>query len=197
MLNIEERIKNWWKKSSWFRRFSDIFFYLFILIPATRTPIMTTVQKIKMFSPKVSETAGAPLLQEEDYSMSFISLDGDQVKLEDFKNEVVLLNFWATWCPPCRAEMPSLQKLYDSYGDKIKMVLVSSEDRGTIMEFLEKYNYKMPVYLQASQNSSSFPVSSIPKTYLISREGRIMLSKTGVANWNSDKFKAELNELIN
>ncbi len=199
MEKLKDKLKKYYEKSSWWKIGSDIFFYVFILlmiIPATRKPLSTALIKATMRKPNVKTEASVPMLVEEDYTMTFMDMNGKMVSLSDFKDEVILVNFWATWCPPCRAEMPSLQKLYDSYGDKITMLLVSNEDQNVINQYLTENNYNLPIYIQRSSYTSSFQVGSIPTTFVIAKDGRIVSSKKGAANWNSEKFKRELDQLI-
>ena len=68
------------------------------------------------------------------------------LNFNDTKGEVVLLNFWATWCPPCIAELPSMQKLYNDYKDKVRFVFVTNEDKATIEAFLAEKGYDLPIY---------------------------------------------------
>ncbi|MCK4923260.1 MAG: TlpA family protein disulfide reductase [Bacteroidales bacterium] len=199
MEKLKNKLKTYFEKSSKWKIGGDILFYLFIIlmiIPATRKPLSTAIIKATMRKPSVKTEVSVPRLLEEDYRMTFMDFKGNTVSLSDLKDEVVLLNFWATWCPPCRAEMPSLQKLYDSYGEKIVMLLVSTEDQNTINQYLIQNEYDFPVYIQSSPYTQSFQVGSIPTTYIIAKNGRIVSSKKGAANWNSEKFKRELDNLL-
>ena len=104
-------------------------------------------------------------LSAEDYQLDLADLNGNSHVLGDFKNKVVLLNFWATWCPPCRAELPAIQELYNDYGDRINFVLVSSEEPGKLKTFLHESGYTLPVYTQQSPLPPAFRVQSIPTTF--------------------------------
>lgn len=199
MEKIKKRLTDYWKNTKAVKKAGDLFFYIFIIlliIPQTRKPISTQLIRLSMRKPKVTVETSAPKLQTEDYTMSFVDTENNPLSLEELKGEVVLLNFWATWCPPCRAEMPSLQELYNDYGDKISILLVSNEEPEVIRNFMEDSGYDMPFYLQKSPFTSSFQVNSIPTTYLISKNGTIVSEKKGAANWNSESFKKELDILI-
>lgn len=199
MEKIKERLKKYFQKSSKWKIAGDIFFYAFIIlmiIPATRKPITSTLIRITMRKPQVKEAENIPKLTTRDLTFAFEDFEGNQYSLEDFQDEVILLNFWATWCPPCRAEMPSIQKLYNEYGNKIAMILITSEEKNIIRDYLEENNYDLPVYIQKTALTPSFPVQSIPTTFLIARDGSLLLKKTGAANWNSDDFKSKLDNLL-
>jgi peroxiredoxin len=114
------------------------------------------------------------LHQEAGFSLT--SLDGKTYSLEGLRGKVVLLNFWATWCPPCRKEMPDLQKLYGELAPKGFVVLaVSDEKRDVVEKFLADKHYTFPVLLDDGRKvHESFDVEGIPKSFLFSREGKIV-----------------------
>ena len=103
---------------------------------------------------------------------------------------------WATWCPPCVAEMPSLQDLYNDYKDQVVFVFVTSEGAEKVTPFMEKNNYNLPIYNMMSKEPDLLSTQSIPTTYLINKKGEIVIKKTGAANWNSTKVRNQLDELI-
>jgi thiol-disulfide isomerase/thioredoxin len=121
---------------------------------------------------------------------------GNEINFEDLHGSVVFLNFWATWCPPCIAEMPSLNELYTDYNNKVRFVLVSNEKVSTVRKFMEKNNYDLNSYVPLSYYPENFKVRSIPRTFLIDKDGRIVIDKNGAANWNSQKVRMQLEELI-
>ena len=132
-----------------------------------------------------------------NYNWELQDLDGKMLKLEDTRTEKVLLvNFWATWCPPCVAEMPSLQRLYEDYNDKIQFVFVSNEKTAKIKTFLKKKGFTMPIYNHYNTMPSEFDVSKIPTTFIISKGGQIVVQETGVTDWNSSKTRAIIDKLI-
>lgn len=168
-----------------------------LLIPQTRTPIQVLINKgIALIGPS---------LEEEDDRKKIINYNwqlkenGSQevVNFNDNRGEVIVINFWATWCPPCIAEMPSLHKLHDDYKDKVVFYFVSNEKPQTISAFLRKHEYSFNVHEPLTSYPEAFNVSSIPRTFLIDKQGNIVIDKTGAANWNSDKVRATLDELLN
>jgi peroxiredoxin len=125
------------------------------------------------------DTAGALLeLRErvqQESGFTLTSLDGKAYTQATLKGRIVLLNFWATWCPPCRKEMPDMEKLYKQYEARGLVVLaVSDEDRETVERFLAKTPYTFPVLLDPGRKvHAAFMVDGIPKSFIFDREGRL------------------------
>lgn len=165
-----------------------------LLFTPLGTPVKVFVQRLIAFSPSVAPEEETEVLK--DYIWILEDMQGERVFFEDAQDEVVVLNFWATWCPPCIAEMPSLQELYSAYGDRVKFMFVSQEKIDKIQGFLDKRGFDLPVYRPLSKIPAALYSRSIPATYIIDREGRIRVSKVGVADWNSDTVKALLDELL-
>ena len=114
------------------------------------------------------------LLQETDFTLT--GLDGKQYSLSALRGKVVLLNFWATWCPPCRKEMPDMEKLYQRLQAKGFVVLaISDEERDTVAGFEEKQKYTFPILLDPDRKvNTAFNVEGIPKSFLFDRDGKLV-----------------------
>lgn len=114
-------------------------------------------------------------------------LDGKTVKLSQFKGKVIILNFWATWCPPCREEMPSMDAMYKKFkGTDLVMLPVSIDDNTeTIREFMKKNNYEMPAYHDANREAGSvYGITGVPETFLIDRKNIIAEKFIGPVDWS-------------
>lgn len=100
------------------------------------------------------------------------------VRLSDYENDVIILNFFATWCPPCRTEIPDFVELVDDYGDRDLTIIGISVDRGgveVLNEFIAEYNINYPVLLDDGIVSDEYgPIRSIPATFIIDRKGNIV-----------------------
>ncbi|WP_282037550.1 TlpA family protein disulfide reductase [Saccharicrinis aurantiacus] len=168
--------------------------FLAMLNPTTRKVISSSVIRYTMTAPKVEKKINS--LADVDYNWRYQDKDGTEINFSENKGKVVLLNFWATWCPPCVAEMPSLQKLYDEYGDRVEFVLITNEGFNIIDPFMTKRGLSLPVYTAIDPVSDILQSKSIPVTYLISKKGEIILSKTGAAKWHSDKVKQVIDNLL-
>lgn len=166
-----------------------------IFIPQTRQPIQIALHKgLALFAPsKVSKTKQQTL---ENYNWQLRDGNGLILNFQDIKGKVIFLNFWATWCSPCIAEMPSIQKLYENYEDKVEFVFVSNEEFSNVNQFLNKNNYSFKVYNSVANYPKFLDVTNIPRTFLIDKSGRIVIDKTGAANWNSDVVKETINNLL-
>ncbi|MDX1767728.1 MAG: TlpA disulfide reductase family protein [Arenibacter troitsensis] len=157
--------------------------------------------KIKVFASKLLSTSAAMVKEGMQ-----VSLDSYQWKLTDLQNRpfdfeaqrgrVILVNFWATWCPPCVAEMPSMQKLYDDYGDKVTFMFVTSDDRQKVENFLKRKNLNLPVYYPYSETPETLKSKLLPTTYIINSKGEIVVAETGAADWNSNKTRALIDDLL-
>lgn len=169
-----------------------------IIIILLFTPIGKFVKvqlhKIISFSPSIENIEDRVSLS--DYNWSLQDLQANKLDFENTREKVVLVNFWATWCPPCVAEMPSIQKLYDDYKDKVVFVLVSNEKPDLIQNFLNKNKYSFPIYQELSQAPSEFATTSIPATFVLDKQGAIVIDKRGAADWNATKVRELLDSLI-
>lgn len=167
-----------------------------LVIPQTRKPIQVFLNKgLALFGPSVEDSTN--LKQVTDYNWKLKSIDGEVLDFNTVKGKVVLINFWATWCPPCIAEMPSMKALYADYKGKIDFIFVSNEDAETINAFLNKNNYSFEVYNPLTKYPDAFNVKGIPRTFLIDTEGNIVIDKTGAANWHSDTVRNTIDNLLN
>jgi peroxiredoxin len=114
-------------------------------------------------------------------------LDGQLQQLSQFEGKVVLLNFWATWCPPCREEMPSMQALQQRFGDQGLVVLaVNTEENGAlaVAAFLEKYSYSFPILLDPeAEAQNAYGVFRFPESFIIDRNGVIVDKVIGARDW--------------
>jgi thiol-disulfide isomerase/thioredoxin len=99
---------------------------------------------------------------------------------------VVFLNFWATWCPPCVGEMPSIQRLYDTLKDEegVVFVCVSDEEPDTVRKFVEEKGYTFPVYTMEGERPEDFRGRGIPTTFILSQDGKISFRHIGSAKWD-------------
>ncbi len=123
------------------------------------------------------------------------NLQGNRDSLSQYRGQVVLLNFWATWCAPCRVEMPSFETLYRRYRSQGLTVLAISLDKtgsSAVQDFIDQRQLSFPVLLDREGEAERlYPSVSIPFTYVIDQEGRVVARVDGAKNWESEEtFKA-------
>lgn len=135
---------------------------------------------------------------EFDYNFSVRDMNGKVVPFSSFKGKTVFLNAWATWCGPCRHEMPSIQSLYDKV-DKNKVVFVmlaidSRESPEKVNKFLTDNSYSFPTYQPHGELPELLQVRSIPTTFVINANGKLVARKEGAANYDTPKYKEFLED---
>ncbi len=123
------------------------------------------------------------LLEEATKKLSelkLLTLDGKEVKLSDYKGKVVLVNFWASWCPPCKEEMPIFEKVYQKYNDKNFLILAVNMDasEGALKEFLEKNRYSFPIVRIKGEAGLNIP--GLPTSYLVDKDGSVKKIRLGI-----------------
>ena len=125
---------------------------------------------------------------------------GSTVRLRDFKGQVVLLNFWATWCPPCLEEMPAMEKLYQRYkpqGFSVLALSVDTEGEKAVTPFIQEHKLTFPVaYDTTGKVADLYQLRGLPTTYLINREGQIIAIALGPRAWNSPDAQTFIESLL-
>ncbi len=188
-----------WKHMKITKKQRNNFIFLLIIailiIPQTRQPIQILLHKgLALFSPSVIEAEKRIALN--DYNWNLIDENDNAYTFNEAKGKVVLINFWATWCPPCIAEMPSMEKLYHDYKDDVVFLFVSEEEQEVISKFKKKNNYDFTVYSSLTEHPEIFETRSIPRTYILDKKGNIAIDKSGAADWNSESVRELLDTLL-
>lgn len=126
-------------------------------------------------------------------------MDGKTVRLHDMKGKVVLLNFWATWCPSCRFEMPSMELLHREYGERGLVVLaVAFQDSADdVRSFYQEHNLSFPALLDNTAGASElYKTWSLPTTFIINKRGNIVGRAIGYRDWQSEPAKTLFSQLL-
>lgn len=152
------------------------------------------INRLVSFSP--SEIATGQQKELSDYNWQLVSQNGQLLNLEEKKGKVLIINMWATWCPPCVAEMPSFQKLYEDYGDQVSFLFIARDEKDKVNSFLAKKGYTLPVYYEYSETPKVFESNSIPISFLVDKAGKIKIAHTGAADWNSEAIRLSLDALL-
>jgi peroxiredoxin len=140
---------------------------------------------------KMPETTRAP-----DFALT--DLDGKQHRLSDYLGQVVIINFWATWCPPCRAEMPSMQRAWEALKQEgiVMLGIDVGEDEDTIFLFTANYPVEFPLLLDRdSEVIAQWPVRGLPTTFVVDPKGRIVYQAIGGREWDEPELMAAVRAL--
>ena len=178
--------------------FSDITTVLLTLVTLAlifstraRTWAIVGLMSLGFYSPKIPVIkAGEKLMPAP--AMIVQTIDGKTIDLQQQKGKVVFINFWATWCPPCRAEMPSVNAFYEKVKNNPNIVFLSVDVDNKLNNssaFMKNRGYQIPVY---GGNLDGLPGTlysgSVPTTLVIDKRGLVVFHHTGQANYDSDKF---------
>ncbi len=128
--------------------------------------------------------------------IDLVDLEGNAVNLEDLKGKPIFLNFWATWCPPCRQEKPAMERarqILEKEG--FQFVMVSQEKMDVIKRYHEAKPYGFR-YLKTTDNIKLLGVFEIPQTYVYNSNGEVVFEHTGMMNWDSEETLAMLREAV-
>ncbi|MEO9967436.1 MAG: TlpA disulfide reductase family protein [Reichenbachiella sp.] len=148
-----------------------------------RIILTTGVMQAEMVEESAQETAS--------YNFRLVDQQGAAIDFRQFEGKTVFLNFWATWCPPCIAEMPDIQDLYDKMqGENVAFVLISQDDTfAKAQNFVDRKGYTFPIYQMASSLPVVYHSRSIPTTFVISPLGKIIAKRTGMAKYDTEEFR--------
>ena len=166
---------------------------LLVFIVAASVLFFTLLNKQKKHD--VAVGLYAPALEVKD------EISGRKITTGDFKNKVLFVNFWASWCQPCREEMPSIDSLYkDMLGnEKFQMITILYKDSyqdGT--DYMKQKGYTFPVYSDINGiTARNFGITGVPETYIIDKNGILIKRVLGPAEWNSPEIKSFIHSLLN
>ena len=136
-------------------------------------------------------------LESMDFELQ--DLSGSTRSLSDYRGKVVFLNFWATWCGPCRFEMPSMEKLYRCFKDQgLEIVAVNlQEDRSSVQGFVDEYDLSFPVLLDSTGRvGATYGARSIPTTYIMGRDGLVLAGTIGTREWDTEEYLSFFERLL-
>ena len=135
----------------------------------------------------------------ESNMLLFNDLEGNEFSLRNFENKVLFINYWATWCNPCLAEMPNMAELYNQYkeNDNIVFLYLSKEDADTIIDYIPKDDSlgQLPIY-KVVTDDDLFSTRGIPTTFIVNRNGEIVIKDVGSAVWNDQSVIDYLDKLL-
>lgn len=161
--------------------------------------IIAFVPAVKDIFFPVAEIENAVTVDEADYDINLKGINTASTNLKNFKGKnVVFLNFWGTWCAPCREEWPTIQKLYDSKKGKVDFVLIAMMDKEEdVRKFMKENNYTVPVYIAESPINGKILPKVFPTTFLLDKNGRILMKEDGTKDWNSKSVHEFIDNVTN
>lgn len=203
MSSTEKKKQNSWKRSliEW-----GVIFAVGAILYATgwHTEVLGTMQRAMLWTglfdadtSQIERTDG-PILSDNDYHFAMNNIQGKTISLDDFRGDVVFVNVWASWCPPCVAEMPTIETLYENVSseENIRFILLSmDEEQEKAVAFMKSKEFPMPYYFPASALPNEFRSQYLPTTYVVSKEGQIVYKKEGIADYSSPNFAQWMREL--
>ena len=132
-----------------------------------------------------------------DKDFTLTSIDGEEITLSKLKGTVVLLDFWATWCPPCRRSIPVFVEMYNKYHEQGFTVLgISTEDKSVLTKYRDENNIPYPILLGTNEVGRLFEVSAIPKILILDKKGEIRKTQVGFAPEMEQKFYTMVDSLL-
>lgn len=168
---------------------------IFIFSPAAKSWLLKQLVSTGLFNAEIKKDKNGLSIPP---SFSFTDTSGKALSTADLKGKVVFINFWASWCPPCRAEMSSLNQLYlELRGNKKFFFLFINEDEdpSKAKNYMEKENLSIPSFSRAGDISPEIFNGTLPTTVILDKEGKMVLNHHGMAKYNTNEFIRELNAL--
>ena len=173
-----------------------LLFLVILFVPSAKALMMQGLMEIGLFKPSIDSKKVIPTADLS--AIKFKDSNNKVISLADLEGKVIFLNFWATWCPPCLAEMPSINRLYQQFGrdqDVVFLLIDADSDFKKAQAYMDRKKYKMPVYTFASDLPKQLYSGSIPTTIGLDKMGRISYNGVGAANYASPKFIAFMQAL--
>jgi thiol-disulfide isomerase/thioredoxin len=157
------------------------------LRPVMRSIFLGLVLLAAAGAPGLAQNPPPPLFPD----LEMAGADGGSIRLSQLKGNVILLNVWATWCGPCRLELPIVQRMYDKYSDRNFVVLAVNvdADRKRIDPFLKRNNISLPVYYASPEDAGQMTAAGIPSTFIIGPDRTLLDHMVGYSAQAEDRWK--------
>ena len=131
-----------------------------------------------------------------DYNWRLKDDDWKIFNFEEARGEVIFINFWTSWHMPSQAQLNDIQDLYNRYGDKVRFYIITNEERAPVELFMEEQGYTFPVTYQIVGDPSPLTLLKSPGSYVLDKNGFIIIHQNAIADWDNEKVDALLNQLI-
>jgi len=193
-----EKIKIWLRKN-WGTALMLLFFLLLLVSPDFKAWVMRQIISTGIMNAKVEKKETIPSSKTPAENFMVMDNTGNTINTSDLKGKVVFMNFWASWCPPCRAEFPSIQKFYERYKDNPGVIFLTvnlDEDPGLGEAYLKKEQFTVPFLVPAGNIPSAYFSGSLPTTVVLDKNGGIRLQHAGMADYSKASFYKEIDALL-
>jgi len=179
-----------------------IIILVILFVPSAKAFMIRGLMEIGLFRPDVASTEKVKdNLPAQDLSgIVFNDVSGNSVDLGNLKGKVVFLNFWATWCPPCLAELPSIQEAWQTFNGDPDFVFILVDADGKLeatLKFMKRKGYDFPLYSVASAVPENLFSGALPTTIVFDKQGRVSYHESGAANYASPRFIEFMKKLKN
>ena len=184
-------------RKNWLTTLMLITLVVLIVSPSAKSWFMQQILATGVYNAAISreELSNTP----SNISFSFTNSQGIVTSTASLKGKVVFINFWASWCPPCRAEMPSLNELYNKLKDDDRFVFLfinEDDDNMKAKQYLDKSRYDIPLFRRSGNVPTEIFNGTLPTSVVLNKEGKIVFHHTGMAGYNTDHFIQQLKELL-
>jgi thiol-disulfide isomerase/thioredoxin len=152
------------------------------------------LNKIFSFSPSVTEESNRNKITDYDWKLKDENWNFFNFKRS--KGKVIFINFWASWVLPCEAELQSVQKFYDENKDRVDFYIITDEEREPVEAFMKENNVSFPVTYLFIGEKSAVSYLKVPSSYLIDKDGNIVIHKKGIADWDNSKIYNLVDKLL-
>lgn len=195
-----ENLKTWLRKNG-FTVILTIVFIIILVNKDAKAWLMRQVASTGILNSSISESKE---IQNNSTKVSYAGFmlkneDGKIIDTSALQDKVVFINFWASWCPPCRAEFPSVQKLYDQYKNNPDMVFltVNLDDNVALgKSYLKEKGFTVPFLVPAGSIPAVLYSGSLPTTIVLDKKGEIRLHHKGLADYSKNSFYKQIDELL-
>ncbi|MFF5380824.1 TlpA family protein disulfide reductase [Pedobacter suwonensis] len=200
-ISVESGKKKWFTVSNVGTGVLVLFFLAMLLSPDFKGKVLQGLMAIGLFQPDIPDTqegATAAVPPAAGQDLTLMNQSGKQVQLSSLKGKVVFMNFWATWCPPCIAEMPSIGKLQERYKNNEKVAFVMVDVDGNMdssKAFMKKNSYTLPVFVAMSEIPQDYFSGSMPTTVILDKNVNIAYHHLGGADYSNPEVAAFIEKL--
>lgn len=187
-----------WFKKNWSTVFFGVLFVILLVSPDSKAWLMRQMISTGLFNSKIEEkNSGNTGIMPENLSLKPES--EEIINTSQLKGKVIFINFWASWCPPCRAEFPSVQELYKKYSGNKDLVFLTVNlddqvEKGK--KYLQKEQFTVPFLVPNGNIPKEFFGGSLPTTVVLDKSGKIRMHHTGMADYSKKSFYEEIDQLL-